>query len=88
MAIKREDYDFDEDELSNGTLTITLGDEDGEEVDDSKNITFDKLKDFHMNAVQNIAGGVMVISALIIYLPFMLLITTGVMLYEMLRKQS
>lgn len=88
MAIKREDYDFDEDELSNGTLTITLGDEDDEEVVEKKEMTFEKLKDFHMNAIENIAGGLIVISALVIYMPFMLLITAGVMLYEMFIKQS
>ena len=88
MVIKREDYDFDEDELSNGTLTITLGDEDDEEVVEKKEMTFEKLKDFHMNAIENIAGGLIVILALVIYLPFMLMITTGVMLYEMFIKQS
>ena len=88
MAIKREDYDFDEDQLSNGTLTITLGDEDDEEVVEKKEMTFEKLKDFHMNAIENIAGGLIVISALVIYMPFMLLITAGVMLYEMFIKQS
>ena len=86
MAIKREDYDFDEDELSNGTLTITLGDEDDEEVVEKREMTFEKLKDFHMKAIENIAGGLIVILALVIYLPFMLLITAGVMLYEMFRK--
>jgi len=86
MAIKREDYDFDEDELSNGTLTMTF--EDDEEVVEKNEMTFEKLKDFHMNAIQNIAGGLIVILALVIYLPFMLLITAGVMLYEMFIKQS
>lgn len=84
MAIKREDYDFDE--LSNGTLTMTFEDEDVEEVVENKEMTFETLKEFHINAIQNIAGGLMVISALVIYLPFMLLITAGVMLYEMFRK--
>jgi hypothetical protein len=86
MAIKREDYDFDEDELSNETLTMTFEDEDVEEVVEENGMTFERLKDFHMNAIENIAGGLIVISALIIYLPFMLLITAGVMLYEMFRK--
>lgn len=58
MAIKREDYDFDEDELSNVTLTMTFEDEDVEEVVENKEMTFERLKDFHMNAIQNIAGGV------------------------------
>jgi len=88
MAIKREDYDFDEDELSNVTLTMTFEDEDVEEVVENKEMTFERLKDFHMNAIQNIAGGLIVILALVIYLPFMMLITAGVMLYEMFRKQS
>lgn len=86
MAIKREDYDFDEDELSNGTLTMTF--EDDEEVVEKNEMTFEKLKDFHMKAIENIAGGLIVILALVIYLPFMFLITAGVMLYEMFRKQS
>ncbi len=62
--------------------------EDDEEVVEKNEMTFEKLKDFHMNAIQNIAGGLIVILALVIYLPFMLLITAGVMLYEMFIKQS